>query len=69
MIKKGLAAALMPRVHKLLFNVFSVREFKDENHEDGLCLEYFASLQNIKVNIYIDYASDAEVEAYIYIYI
>jgi len=52
----------MPRIHKLLFNVFSVREFKDENHEDGLCLEYFASLQNIKVNIYIDYASDAEVE-------
>ncbi|XP_039808022.1 disease resistance protein PIK6-NP-like isoform X3 [Panicum virgatum] len=59
---KGLAAALMPRVHKLSFKVFSVREFKDENHGDGLCLEYFASLQNINVKIYIDDASDAEVE-------
>ncbi|CAO2153097.1 unnamed protein product [Urochloa humidicola] len=55
---------LMQRVQKLEFPEFSVRKFRDENPGccDSLCLEYFASLQNIKLNISCCQASAAEVE-------
>ncbi|CAM0149568.1 unnamed protein product [Urochloa decumbens] len=61
---KGLVPTLMPRTQKLWFTVVSVQEFKDENHGccDSLCLEYFASLQNIRLRIYNSSGSDAEEE-------
>ncbi|RLM69671.1 putative disease resistance RPP13-like protein 3 isoform X1 [Panicum miliaceum] len=59
----GVAPTLLPRVHKLRFEV-RVREFKDGNNDDygNLGLEYFASLQYATVTIDCRGASAAEVE-------
>ena len=57
------APTLLPSVHKLQFTV-CVREVKDGNDEDcvSLGLEYFASLQDVRVTIDCRGASVAEVE-------
>ena len=57
------APTLLPSVHKLQFTV-CVREGKDGNDEDcvSLGLEYFASLQDVRVDIHCSGASAADVE-------
>jgi len=54
---------LLPSVHKLSFQV-CMREFKDGNDDDcgSLGLEYFASLQDVRVVIHCSGASAADVE-------
>ena len=59
----NIVPTLLPSAHELSFHV-SVREFKDVNDDDcgSLVLEYFASLQDVRVDIDCRGASAAEVE-------
>ena len=59
----NIVPTLLPSAHELSFHV-SVREFKDVNDDDcgSLVLEYFASLQDVRVSIDCHGASAAEVE-------
>jgi disease resistance protein RPM1 len=61
-----LTPTLMPSAQKLWFRVHVQEFIKDGNHDIdrvSLALEYFASLQNVVVNIHNDGASSAaEVE-------
>lgn len=61
---EALMPTLMSRAYMLTFFVSSVPEFKDAAYRRAsLCLEYFASLENIKVSIgCAARASDAEVK-------
>jgi disease resistance protein RPM1 len=62
----GLTPTLMPSAQELWFTLYVQEVIKDGNHDSdrvSLALEYFASLQNIDVDIYYDGASSAaEVE-------
>jgi disease resistance protein RPM1 len=62
----GPTPTLMPSAQELLFTVYAQEFIKDGNHDSdrvSLALEYFASLQNVVVNIHGDGASSAaEVE-------
>jgi disease resistance protein RPM1 len=58
----GPTPTLMPSAQKLLFTLYAQEFIKDGNHDNdrvSLALEYFASLQNIDVDIYYDGASSA----------
>jgi hypothetical protein len=55
----GLTPTLMPSAHKLWFTVFVQEVIKGDHDRVSLALGYFASLQNICVNIYGDGDSSA----------